>query len=386
MSQLKNIAIVELESHNEVLRAYLLVLLEMDYQVLCLTTLFNYKQLVDLHGNPKIDFVLKEKSDTYLDFFESNRERLSVCDRAIVTTIPLRDSFFNTYHFPCKSIYVVHKYHSYFSPSDNIKISSLKDSWRMIKGKLAGYSDMYLTAISNFSAFVMPSDFSFNYAKSKNKHGDNKLLGSLDFAINELKSEKQNNTFTQIVIPGTIGLKSRDYLPVINAFKKIKDQINSKIEIHLLGRPMGAYGEKMIALCKSLETENLKFSFYRDFIIQSEFDKIMLKADFLILPIAEYMKFDIFQEKNGYSCVSGNMNDMIKYGLPSILPSYYPIDQRLEEMVSRYQSSEDLGGILLEWLENKKYNDIKEQTDRILEPYHPKEMSIKFGRVLEQIV
>jgi len=382
MSQVKNIAIVELESHNEVLRAYLLVLLEMEYQILCLTTPFNYKQLVDLQGNPKIDFVLKEKSDLYLDYFESNKELLGICDAAIVTTVPLRDRFFKTYRFPCKSIFVVHKYHSYFSPSDNIKISSLKDTWRKIKGKLGGYGERYLTAISNFSGIVMPSDISFSYAKSKNEHGRNRLLGSLDFAINEFISENQNNEITQIVIPGTIGLKSRDYLPCVDAIRNIKDELKSKIHIHLLGRPKGTYGEKIIAQCKLMESENLKFSFYREFIIQSKFDKIMFNVDFLILPIAEYMKFDIYQEKNGYSCVSGNINDMLKYGLPSIMPSYYPIDKPLETMVSRYESSDQLGNILLEWINEKKYNQIKEKSEQVLKTYSIEKMSKKFQQVI----
>jgi len=386
MYQKKNIAIVELESHNEVLRAYLLVLMEMDYTVLCMTTPFNQDQLVDLRNDEKIDFILKEKTDSYENFFAKNHERLSVCDTAIVTTVPLRDSFFQTYRFPCKSIFVVHKYHSYFNPSNHVKILGLKDVGRMVKGKLASYSNMYLQAISNFSAIVMPSDGSYDYAKQCNDHSPNKLLGALDFAINELKSKKQNNKTLQVVIPGTIGMKSRDYKPFIEAIKTIKNKVPNPIEFHLLGRPMGSYGEQVIADCKKIESTQIQFSIYQEFILQSKFDEIMLKADFLILPIAEYMKFDIYQEKNGYSCVSGNINDMLKYGLPSILPSYYPLDKNLEQIVSRYHNSEELGEILLDWIKNKEYDKIKEQTEAILKPFRPKAMSSKFGRVLEQLV
>jgi len=386
MSLTRYIAIVELESHNEVLRAYLLVLLEMDYKILCLTTPFNYEQLVDLKDSRKINFVLKEKSDSYEKFFSKNKERLSVCDISIITTIPLRNPFFQSYLFPCKTIFVVHKYHSYFDPSNNVKLSGLKDIGRMIKGKLAGYSKMYLRAISNFSAIVMPSYPSYKYANEHNVHGPHKLIGYLDFAINEFISIKQKDNIVQIVIPGTIGIKSRDYKPLIDAVKTIKNQIQVPIQFHLLGRPMGAYGDEVIAQCKNLESTQIQFSFYQEFIHQSKFDEVMMKADFLILPIAEQMKFDIYQEKNGYSCVSGNINDMLKYGLPSILPSYYPLDKNLEKMISRYKNSNELGDILLKWIETKKYNEIKESSEVILIPYRPNAMSGKFGRVLEQLV
>jgi len=386
MSKKKQIAIVELESHNEVLRAYLLVLLELDYTIFCMTTVFNYKQLGDLQERDTIQFILKESKETYEHYFLEHERKLAECEVAIVTTLPLRDVFFSSYQFPCKSIFVVHKYHTYFTPTKHIKLESIKDVGRFIKGKIARYTLTYQKAISNFSGIVMPSKMSYEYAKKEDMHGENKLLGSLDFAVNEYVSKPQSHDLLQVIIPGTIGLKSRDYTPVIKALRGLQDRLDSNVQVHLLGRPQGSYGTDIINKCKALENKYLTFCFYNDFIHQDKFDQIMHSADFLILPIAEYMKFDIYKEKNGFSCVSGNINDMVKYGLPSILPSYYPLDKRLEKTVERYKDGDELQQILGKWIKHKKYNMIKVDALDVFNFYSPSVMSRKFGRVLEQLV
>ena len=386
MSREKRIAIVELESHNEVLRAYLLVLLELDYSILCLTTVFNFMQLGDLQNRDTIEFILKEKHESYEDYFFENKSKLVQCEAAIITTLPLREVFFRKYKFPCISIFVVHKYHTYFNPTKNINLESIKDIGRFIKGKIAGYSNTYLKAISNFDGIVMPSTTSYNYARQQDKHWPIKLLGSLDFAINEYVSKPQLHDVLRIVIPGTIGLKSRNYIPVIEALKGLVNRIDTNVQIHLLGRPQGTYGKDIIIKCKALESKKLSFCFYNDFIDQDKFDQIMYNADFLILPIAEYMKFDIYKEKNGYSCVSGNVNDMVKYGLPSILPSHYPLDKNLENVVGLYEDSEDLVRILEQWISHKTYDKLKTNASHSFSFYKPSVMSQKFGRVLEHII
>ena len=150
--------------------------------------------------------------------------------------------------------------------------------------------------------------------------------------------------------------KSRDYEAVLSALYTVKSK---NINLTLLGRPLGKYGDLMIK--KYQELNNLQLKYYTQFIDQENFDRVMRNTDFLILPMVQHMRFGVVTEQNGFSCVSGNINDMLRFGLPAIIPNFYPLEPHLEFMVERYKDSSQLAELVDKWSSRKSYNKIKQE-------------------------
>jgi len=123
----------------------------------------------------------------------------------------------------------------------------------------------------------------------------------------------------------------------------------------ILGQAKTSYGRKIIHELEKLQNDNFSLKYYTSFIDQREFDEQIQRSNFLLLPISRVMRYRHFKEQNGHTCVSGNINDMLYFGKPSIIPDFYPLDQEQERIVERYQGVDDLAEILLQWINKKRY-------------------------------
>jgi len=115
-----------------------------------------------------------------------------------------------------------------------------------------------------------------------------------------------------------------------------------------------------------LESATIRITSFTSFIEQRTFDKYLQEADFLILPAQRFMRFNFFMEQNSKTCVSGNINDMVRYGIPSLLPTYYKLDGSIDGITERYGSQEDLEGLLLSWINEAKYSDLRTHVNQSL--------------------
>jgi hypothetical protein len=176
-------------------------------------------------------------------------------------------------------------------------------------------------------------------------------------------------------VPGTLQVMSRDYDLLASAFK-IVDQIpECKIELILLGKPSKSNGTQLIKKFSSYH--NIKVMSFRDEVPQKLFNEILNEVDFCILPINEYIRYGNVNEKAGYSWISGNINDIVSRGIPSILPYYFPLNEKWSTLISTYIDAEDLAQIINDWLRNSTYNKIKSS---ITEEW--KEEYVKYNKAL----
>jgi len=106
-----------------------------------------------------------------------------------------------------------------------------------------------------------------------------------------------------------------------------------------------------------LQNDNFELKYYQSFIHQKEFDEQIIRSHFLLLPISKVMRYRHFKEMNGYTCVSGNINDMLYFGKPAVLPQFYPLEVTYESIVERYRDDDHLSTILLSWINQKKYQN-----------------------------
>lgn len=363
-----SIGLVEMANHNEVLRSYIIALLKCKRvnRLMVFTHQQVYDQVYDLQAHNKIQWIIKAVNQSTDEFIESRRNEIDHCDLVIYTTMEDDHSKIIEAVQHDNLAIVLHKGHLAFAPFANIDwmqfLKSFKAIGRLLKmlWKLKGISDQLAK-----SKFVIVPDQIVCYYLDKINKRSIKLV-PLPFAVNEEYSKIKTGKEIHIVIPGSVSDKSRDYQIIYQALVKIAPPF--PVKLTLLGNTSSSYAKKIIKRLK--EIDGLKLIYYDHFISQKEFDAVMRSADFLILPMQKMMKFGITQEKNGFSCVSGNINDMVKYGIPSIIPSFYPMDDILKPIIADYQNEEQLTQLLEKWILEKTYNSIKEDhMEEVMEAY-----------------
>lgn len=131
--------------------------------------------------------------------------------------------------------------------------------------------------------------------------------------------EKPNNPIFTIVIPGAVSQKRRDYERVLKSIKNFR----FPSEIIFLGKASGKELE-MLQDFEQSKPENISIKYFTEKVPQDVFDHYMQKADILWCPIQQETEFFSQKEIYGFTKMSGNIGDAIKYGKSAIFPENYP--------------------------------------------------------------
>lgn len=146
-----------------------------------------------------------------------------------------------------------------------------------------------------------------------------------------------------IVIPGTVEKRRRNYDQVFELMKKL---IESKITftITFLGKLHEHYGQQILARSKAWNAKYSNIYYYDgDGVDQSEFDRVMASATILFLPLEiETIFDDNIVEICGTSSTSGNITEVIRHAKPFIIPKLMAIDPVLEKACFRYNNPEEI--------------------------------------------
>lgn len=128
----------------------------------------------------------------------------------------------------------------------------------------------------------------------------------------------ENETFT-IVIPGAVSQKRRDYERVLKSIKNFR----FPSEIIFLGKASG----KELEILQDFEQskpENISIKYFTEKVPQDVFDDYMQKADVLWCPIQQETEFFSQKEIYGFTKMSGNIGDAIKFRKLAVFPENYP--------------------------------------------------------------
>ena len=131
--------------------------------------------------------------------------------------------------------------------------------------------------------------------------------------------EKPNNPIFTIVIPGAVSQKRRDYERVLKSIKNF----HFPFEIIFLGKASG----KELGMLQDFERskpENISIKYFTEKVPQDVFDDYMQKADILWCPIQQETKFFSQKEIYGFTKMSGNIGDAVKFGKLAVFPENYP--------------------------------------------------------------
>ena len=385
------IGLVEFAFHNEVLRAYIIALLETDFKISIFTNEFNHNQIYDFRDHPGINWVVKPNGESYSDYFKRVHSHMEECRLLILTTLNHQVCKLKPV-FPSKTVLLIHDNHYLFEPGKYFSASSgIRDNTRDLI-KIAAFTlfskkKSNLKFLDRIDYLACPAESVQAYISEKPYYKKYHYNTVLDFAVHDQNLDLEEPAKEIVItIPGNISNKSRDYHLVYEVLEKIKPRIEQKVIVNLLGISKGITGRNHKKLLKSLSGDLLEVKVFDGFIDQASFDSVMKETHFLFLPLLQHMKYDICLEKNGYSCVSGNINDIAKYGLPAIIPHFYPLNDSLEQMVERYELFYNLPDLLLNWIQNKPYLEMRTNAHQLLEPINAKNMGQKFQEVILKLV
>ena len=218
-----------------------------------------------------------------------------------------------------------------------------------------------------------------DYVEKKTDY--DKEIYTLPFCLYEgEKSKNEKNKRLQIVVPGQIEEHRRDYEILMDAFETILKKYNKKIDIYLLGYPVGIYGNKIINKCIKLKEQGYNIHFYTDFVPENEYEEIMKKSDILVLSIRIKTRgMGLITEYYGITKGSAAVFEGIQYGKPMIVPKNFNLVKQLESSTLRFLDSNNLGEVLSDLIENKeKIYDLKEKAYKNSSFYSLKNLQLYF--------
>lgn len=160
--------------------------------------------------------------------------------------------------------------------------------------------------------------------------------------------EKPKNETYTIVIPGAVSQKRRDYEKIIKELKNLELNFDEsefrrnetfvenneqrkessvgtkqKIQVIFLGKAQGKELQ-MLQDFEQSKPENISIKYFTEKVPQDVFDDYMQKADVLWCPIQQETEFFSQKEIYGFTKMSGNIGDAVKFGKLAIFPENYP--------------------------------------------------------------
>jgi len=143
---------------------------------------------------------------------------------------------------------------------------------------------------------------------------------NLPIFYTKFSGKSENETYT-IVIPGAVSQKRRDYEKVLNQIKRFTK--NSHYQFIFLGKAQGKELEILQGFEQS-KPENISIKYFTEKVPQDVFDNFMQKADVLWCPIQQETEFFSQKEIYGFTKMSGNIGDAVKFGKLAVFPENYP--------------------------------------------------------------
>ena len=360
-SKALTIAIIELGTHHEVLwSVYHQCRTEYEH-IHVITTDQNHMFLKqELKPGDSTSMHITKPNTSLDSLFKSLAQVFEACDHILITTLlPRHFSYFIDWRFRKKSLLLIHDLHFHFA-SDIYRIapSSIKEIARLLKYKIKQYQSLAISIVKEYRCLACSASV-LSYA-IQNQYESVVDHLNLGLSISRNKPLAKRNEIT-IVIPGSVSSSRRDYEPVLSALGQC--QLDQAMTLILAGSIEDRSGQGIIENFKKINHPLIEVKSYESEISHELYLKILSEADYLLLPIAEYKNTEIIKERYGYSSHSGAIQDITRYGTPTMIPSHYPIPDAINHLVRTYTNAEMLQSLLEECTpqELKLYEYVKDR-------------------------
>jgi len=334
------------------------------------------------------NWVICPSGTSFTKLFKSRLAEFNQADIVFFNTLASNFRFFSKLDYKAKVVLRVHNANTFFAPFESIKFKFnlyylYKDISHIIRKNLFELEMMnrrkFLKCIDYVS---LPNQEIEDYCREKGYLKEVKVMPEVPICFNQFNTTSKSMEEVSVTIPGTIDDKRKDYELVYEAIQSICPQLNSPLKLTLLGRPKGPYGRRMVKLFNGLSNDGIQVSTFSDKVTENEWGSIMRNTDFLILPLVQDTRFHIYHEVYGKTKASGAINDMIRFGKPALILDY-KVGDGLESVTEVFQDSHELSKMLLQWINDRKYLEVKNEA---FEAYSLNKMRAKiidaFGSVL----
>ena len=350
----KRICIVELYDHHEVVRVLAKLFAGAGYDI----SIFCSQEVMANLGVLSAQFILKPNSESQKVFMRKQVPTLNKSNLILFTTLVKYPKFFSQLRFRPPTLLLIHDGNYFLRPNRYIQINGIKDSLRWIKFKLFREEKYRKQLLQHFTFVTFADDFIAQNLSKEIKALNIKVLPALPLSFHEAQPARLPSKKTTIVIPGSIK-PIRDYNMVIRAFRQIEHLISEPTNIVLLGNGNTNFGRKIIAQFKKLENKNIKIIAQEAPFTQKSYDDYLAKASFAIIPIKKVFIGGIFMEEYGKTKITGSVNDVIRFGIPTLIRQSYPTNSYLFEA---YQNFDECSTLILNWLGSKSTKELTQRS------------------------
>ncbi len=184
---------------------------------------------------------------------------------------------------------------------------------------------------------------------------------------------------------GGIDPRRRDYPGLLAALRQAVPHFNRPLELCLLGRPRGRFGQAVLRDLRALSGERFSVEAFEAFVPQQTFEDRIGQTDFLFIPALENTRYTVWTESYGKTKISGNVYDMIRYGKPALLPAHYRLPEGVDAMVERYTDPQSLAARTLEWVNGSGLAERHGQMEQALRSFRREAVQKQVAQFLNAI-
>lgn len=277
-------------------------------------------------------------------FLDSNR--IDQFDRIVVNTM------YSGYELLYNAFRVICRTTQLFITIHNINYSLKRNLFYRFYPKYRNEDQKFLHKLIRLSSgIIVLSENLKTYVKAQTTFSKIPILvvpynfAEKDF-IEIRKNCRRNLSVVNIVIPGNIDERRKDYLGVLHYLMSIHHKLDFRIT--LLGAPVGDYGAKVVRLCDELRNSGVDIVYYAEKVDCEEFDRVMLSSDLILGPIQAKTEFNRVVEYYGVSKETGIHFDIIRYCIPALIPSQVPSPKCIDFAILSYEKYDVIESILLQ--------------------------------------
>ncbi|MES2130772.1 MAG: hypothetical protein V4506_00395 [Bacteroidota bacterium] len=362
------ISFIELEYHLLDLDSFCKVFERSSHDITLYTTQKIHNTFKNQPYAARYKWVVKPDDQKPAAFFKEHYQAINTADWIYYNTIASHYKTYNNLSFKGKTILRIHNAHTYLQPLKHWYI--IPTFFNLFKGasyivrEFIGELDFYYLpkVVRKMDYYCFADENVKNYVIENHIASKSKIFPTIPGSVfnGEFKPFDIKETI-RICIPGIIDERKKDYAPVIEALKLIKDTIKQPIEVVLLGKPVGKYGQWVIDEFTKLSSKNLSVISFTGFVEQAKFNELMFGSHLLITPTLETTVFRVYKEIYGKTKASGSVGEMVKYGVPNLFPEYIYFDSAMEKIIDRYTTPQTLANALLKFIDDKSYLNARAQ-------------------------
>lgn len=393
MKQIK-IALIEFDYHAEVLRNTLRILQQPNTTVQVFTTEKIWNQ-VNWKENKYFDLYLQKEAESLSQFLNAHISNINSCDIALFNTVASNFKTWSQLNIQAVKLIRIHNANAYFNSLTKAykpKFTPFyiwKDSSHFVR-KTVGELDWFYRKkfITGIDHFIFPSESIRKYAlENYGLQEHNSWTLPFGYWENEKNYTINESRHFKICIIGRVDQRNRDYDTIVNTIKEFLPALvvnQMRLELVLLGSATSNYGKRISKELDTLSSEHFKPVYFQGFVPQEDFDRHINECDFFVIPTKIKTRYTIYEERYGYTKISGSINDVIKYHKPALIHKDYPIDDDLQPLFLSYSDSQDLARKILEWIKSRSYQNIL--FPQVLENHQLKAVQRKYRSVFEHIL